>query len=87
MSTATARSSLPRPFSIILREVAASCVAQPILATKYIQRADWTSACGQEWGGFESIEGRTLKFQDIPDSFIDTCDARVFPFDDLLPLR
>lgn len=61
-STATARSSLPRPFSTILRLVAASCAAQPILANRCIKREDWTSRIGQESGGWGLPESLRSSF-------------------------
>jgi hypothetical protein len=56
MSTTTARSSLPRPFSTTLRLVAASCAAQPILANRCIKRIDWTSTTSQKRVGLKVRE-------------------------------
>lgn len=77
MRTATARSSLPRPFSTILRLVAASCAAHPILANRCITRAHWTSRKGQKQARVEGTGGLTLELQDTPNCFVDTRDARV----------
>ena len=46
MSTASAMSSIFRPFSTILSEVTASFAWNPILETKWSRQSDWTSIWG-----------------------------------------
>ena len=87
MSTATARSSLPRPFSTILRLVAASCAAQPTLANRCIKREDWTSRAGQKAMELTVTKEPTFELHDVPNRLVDTCDARVLALEDFLSLR
>ena len=88
MRTATARSSLPRPFSTTLRLVAASCAAHPILATRCTRRVYWISSRKRSDAGRAEGTGGglTLEFHDAPNRFVDTYDTRVLVPENFLSL-